>query len=63
MRDKKLLIELYEHHGFAAYIQALKDQRPAIPKWNADIQKDYWVYQSGYQAGFDFVLSHFEGEI
>ena len=62
MRDKKLLLELYDHPGFIAYIQALKDQRPAIPKWQADIHQDDWIFESGYQAGFDFVLSHFEGE-
>lgn len=63
MRDKKLLLELYEHPGFADYIQVLKDARPAIPKWHADIRQEDWIHQSGYQAGFDFVLSHFEGEI
>ena len=63
MRDKKLLLELYAYPGFAAYIQLLKDARPAIPKWNADIQQAEWIFESGYQAGFDFVLSHFEGDI
>ena len=63
MRDKKLLLQLYEHPGFAAYIQLLKDARPGIPKWNTDIQQAEWIFESGYQAGFDFVLSHFEGAI
>ena len=62
MRNAKLLLELLEHPGFVSYIKELKEQRPHISKWKEGATANDWIFESGYQAGFDFVLSHFEGE-
>lgn len=62
LKDRKLLLAHYADPLFVQYIAKIKGMRPFVPKWDGKLSTEEWAYQTGKQAGFDFVISLLDGD-